>query len=340
MVVNTRGGWAVWMSLAIGQNLKLNQTRPRAAFEERGKKGSKYDSAKFFCWRSTSQPKCCVTARNIILIYYLTLPAPSTGSQNALGAPARLETPSGRTVDHSSVQEMTPGSHKDSAVEMRLILLSVVARGRSRGMKKKSKSISLVFLLTPNHLPLQIARRERSTPSSDSPANGVVFKTVITNSLLLILQQQGLKLCLLSNWEPLASGPNQSELLTAFLAGRIKSKTALLYRVGHLLCVQFQITLISDSPKICGVGKMSGCNECQGFPTLSLVRKWMLSLSCATFKRIMPHIQDGVLKLLSVTVTFKNGEKKKKTFSYLAPLHPLASPPPLPSTHGSAHKSN
>lgn len=187
------------MSLAIGQNLKLNQTRPRAAFEERGKKGSKYDSAKFFCWRSTSQPKCCVTARNIILIYYLTLPAPSTGSQNALGAPARLETPSGRTVDHSSVQEMTPGSHEDSAVEMRLILLSAVARGRSRGMKKKYKSISLVFLLTPNHLPLQIARRERSTPSSDSPANGVVFKTVITNSLLLILQQQGLKLCLLSN---------------------------------------------------------------------------------------------------------------------------------------------
>lgn len=32
----------MWMSLAIGQNLKLNQTRPRAAFEERRKK--KYQS--------------------------------------------------------------------------------------------------------------------------------------------------------------------------------------------------------------------------------------------------------------------------------------------------------
>lgn len=40
--------WTVWMSLAIGQNPKLNQTKPQAAFERKKKSLSKYDSAEFF----------------------------------------------------------------------------------------------------------------------------------------------------------------------------------------------------------------------------------------------------------------------------------------------------
>lgn len=121
-------GWAVWMSLAIGWNPKLNQTRPEAAFEK-SKKPIKVWLCGFFCWHSTSQPKWCVTARNIILIYYLILPAPSYGvimhyELQWGSGPLR-----GRTVDHSS-QELTSRSHEDSPVEIRLILLTPVARGR------------------------------------------------------------------------------------------------------------------------------------------------------------------------------------------------------------------
>lgn len=114
---------------------------------------------------------------------------------------------------------------------MRLILLSAVARGReteeqrSKGEKteKDVQSISLIFLQTPNYLLCKLQGKS-SPPPPDSPANGVVFKTFITNSLLLIFQQQGLKLCLLPNWEPVASGPNQSNLLTALLGGEWRQK--------------------------------------------------------------------------------------------------------------------
>lgn len=62
--VNT-GRWAVRLASAMGQKPVLNQTRPLAVHV------SKYDSAKMFCWHSTSQTKWCLKARNIILIYYL-----------------------------------------------------------------------------------------------------------------------------------------------------------------------------------------------------------------------------------------------------------------------------
>lgn len=70
-------GWAVWMSLAIGQKPKLNQIRPQAAFEK--EKPIKVWLCKKICWHSISQRKWSVTARNIILIYYLILPPPSDG---------------------------------------------------------------------------------------------------------------------------------------------------------------------------------------------------------------------------------------------------------------------
>lgn len=80
-------------------------------------------------------------------------PASELPSHNALLAPVRLETLSGKTVDHSS-QEITSRSHEDSSAETRLIFLSLVARGReieaeeekSKKNEKEIQSISLVFL--------------------------------------------------------------------------------------------------------------------------------------------------------------------------------------------------
>lgn len=71
------------------------------------------------------------------------------------------------------------------------MLLSAVARGRetvkqrSKGekMKKETQNISLVFPLIPNSANCKV--KAVQTPCI-SPANGVVFKTFITNLLLLI----------------------------------------------------------------------------------------------------------------------------------------------------------
>lgn len=147
--------------------------------------------------------KCDSSQHNLNILF--DPPTPERWSHNALRAPARLETLSGGTVDHSS-QEMTSRSHEDSAMEMRLIILSPVARGRE---KEKRRSKGEKMEKNPKHFTfysfrLQITysancKAKSSPPPPDSPTNGVVFKTFITNSLLLIFQQQGLKLCLLSN---------------------------------------------------------------------------------------------------------------------------------------------
>lgn len=100
-------------------------------------------------------------------------------------------------------------------------------REKDRGKKqRKGNTKHAAGISSDFKLPAwQIERRGKKCPTSpQSSSNGVVFKTFITNSLLLISQQQGLKLCLLSNWEPEASGSNQSKVLTAFL-GRGWSQT-------------------------------------------------------------------------------------------------------------------
>lgn len=139
----------------------------------------------------------------------------------------RFKTLSSRTVDRFS-RETTSRSHDSHAAERRLILLSLVAGGRKTGGRSREREIQsmlLVFLQTSNYLLGKLkgeGKNVQHVPQSSS--NGVVFKTFITNSLLLISQQQWLKLCLLSNWEPEASGSNQSKVLTAFL-GRGWSQT-------------------------------------------------------------------------------------------------------------------
>lgn len=50
-----------------------SQTRPQAVLEKK----AEYDAAKFFCWHKLFSTHGGVTARNIILIYYLILPPPS-----------------------------------------------------------------------------------------------------------------------------------------------------------------------------------------------------------------------------------------------------------------------
>lgn len=204
------GQCGVMSSVDVSGNRSESKTKSKKAsgsLWREEKNLSKYDSANIFCWYSTFQPKWCLTARNAILIYYLM------SQPQAMGAIMHYELQwvsrpwATETVDHSS-QGMTSRSHEDIAVEMRLMLLSAVARGRetvkqrSKGekMKKETQNISLLFPLIPN-------------------SNGVVFKTFITNLLLLIFQQQGLKLCALFNLEPVASGSNQSNLLTAFRWG-------------------------------------------------------------------------------------------------------------------------
>lgn len=65
-------------------------------------------------------------------------------------------------------------------------------------MEKKCKAFHVCFFRL--QITCSANFKEKSTPPPpDSFSNGVVFKTFITNSLLLIFQQQGLKLCLLSN---------------------------------------------------------------------------------------------------------------------------------------------
>lgn len=108
---------------------------------------------KHFCQRSASQPKCGVTARNIILIYYLIRPPPSDAVTVHYEL-QRFKTLSSRTVDRFS-RETTSRSHDSHAAERRLILLSLVAGGRKTGGRSREREIQsmlLVFLQTPNYL--------------------------------------------------------------------------------------------------------------------------------------------------------------------------------------------
>lgn len=166
-------------------------------------------------------------------------------------------------------------------------------RSKGEKMKKKSKAFHLYSFRIQMTYSAN-CNGKSSPPPPDSPSNGVVFKTFITNSLLLIFQQQGLKLCLLSNWEPVASGPNQSNLLTAFLGGGWRQKQHYCTSRPFALCATsnyFNFRL--SKMVICGVGKMSGSNEGWSFPQLFLVRKWMPSLSGTTFKEYASYSRWG-----------------------------------------------
>lgn len=183
---------------------------------------------------------------------------------------------------------------------------------------------------------------ESSPTPPDSPSNGVVFKAFITNSLLLIFQKQGLKLCLRSNWEPAAPGPNQSNLQTAFLGGGWSQKQHYCTSRPFSMCATSNYFNFSLSKiVICAVGKMSDINECRGFPWLSLVRKWMLSLSSMTFKEYARHprqVFEVSFRAYSINKK-KTFKREKAIFFFTLLLAPSRFTPPHLSLHTEAYTS-
>lgn len=167
------------------------------------------------CWHRTStQVECDSSQHNINILF--DPPTPKQWSHNTLRTQARSKTPSSPIVDHFS-QEGTSGQRSRDEVNI-TVTGSQRERGKRRERKMKNKSEAFYSCSITLWIPGFVNCTEAAVHLLLTALPIVLSLKPLSLIHYFWFSSSEMKLCLLSNWGPAPSGPNQSNL-PAFLEG-------------------------------------------------------------------------------------------------------------------------